>query len=93
MRGLGLVLLIAALKMILSPLAVVADIVPIAGTIMRTGSGLIASALGLSIASIVIAISWLAYRPILSAALLAIAALLSGAVYWWKGRKNGSVPT
>lgn len=93
MRGLGLVLLIAALKMILSPLAVVADIVPIAGTIMRTGSGLIASVLGLSIASIVIAISWLAYRPILSAALLAIAALLSGVVYWCKGRKNGSVPT
>lgn len=73
LRILGLVLLIVGLQMVLNPLVVIGDVVPLIGGIIGLGVGLVSVVLGLSIGLIVIAVAWFVYRPILSMILIGIA--------------------
>ena len=65
---------------ILSIFAVIGDLVPLVGSIIGFGTSLIALALTAVLGPIVIAIGWIAYRPLLAigivAAGLGLAALL-----------------
>ena len=74
LRGVGAVVMFVGFAMILRPLAVVGDVIPILGDIIRAGTGLVALICTVAIAPLVIAIGWLWYRPLVGIALIVVGA-------------------
>ena len=74
-------LVIAALKMILAPLVVLASVVPFIGNLVGMGTGLVATLLGIAWSCLVIAVAWIRFRPLLGGILLGVAALLVALVF------------
>src|SRR5690606_22788669 len=79
LRILGLYLLCTGLSMILKPLSVLASVVPFIGKIVGAGTSVIAWAVGLALGLVIIAVAWLAARPILGLTLLGLA--VAGVVF------------
>lgn len=75
LRGAGFLFMLIGLAMMLAPLSVVADLIPFIGSIVGVGTGVISFLIALSLSSGVIALAWLAYRPVLGGSLLAITVL------------------
>ena len=75
LRALGILLVIGGLKMVLAPLSVIADVIPLLGNIVGFGTGLVANLVGIAWSFIIIALAWLRFRPILAACLFGMAAL------------------
>ena len=90
LRILGVIIVIAAIKMIFGILVTILKLVPFLASIMNLGVSLVCGVLGFVWSLIVIAIAWIFYRPLLGIALLVIAA---GLVYWLviKGKKQQAV--
>lgn len=86
LRGVGLLVLITAFKMIFGPLGVIGDVVPLVGSIVRMGTGFVATVIGLGISVITIAIAWLFYRPLLSVLLFALVGGIVFGLLWWRKR-------
>lgn len=72
LRGVGLMLCFIGLILILKPLSVVMDILPILGSIANIGTGILSFILGLILILTTISIAWLYYRPILSISLFVV---------------------
>jgi len=87
LRGLGLLLCIIGLSLILRPISVVMDVLPILGSIANFGIGLLSIILGLILILATISIAWLFYRPILSITLFAVIVPLCIYLYR-KGKKK-----
>ena len=81
LRALGIAIAIAAFGMILAPLGVLADVIPLLGNIVGAGTGFISMLLGVAWSFLIIALAWLRFRPLLSGALLVIAVGLIAAVF------------
>jgi hypothetical protein len=75
LRLVGILVMWLGAFLFLRPLVVVADVVPLIGSVLGAGAGLVALAFTMMGAGIVIALAWLWYRP-----LVALAALAAGAV-------------
>jgi len=73
LRLVGFILMFAGFSMLLRPLVVLADVLPILGNIVGAGVGLVAGLLAAALSFVTIAIAWIAYRPILGCLLLAVA--------------------
>lgn len=84
-RAAGVLFLMAGFGLILAPLGVLADVVPLFGSIVRMGTGLIAFVFGLVVGTVTIALAWLAFRPITTAIILAVGGAIAYAV-WRFGR-------
>ena len=69
----GFLLMFFGISMILKPLSVLADVLPILGNIMEIGIGLVAGVVAFACALVTIAIAWIFYRPVLGIILLAAA--------------------
>lgn len=78
LRGVGALVMFMGFGLILRPLGVVGDVIPILGDIIRAGTGLVALLCTVAIAPLVIAIGWLWYRP-----LVGIALLIAGGLATW----------
>ncbi|MBO4318652.1 MAG: TMEM43 family protein [Mailhella sp.] len=76
LRVLGTIIVIAGLKILLAPLAVIGDVVPILGSIIGAGTGFISTLIGLAWSLIIMAIAWLRFRPAIGGAMIGVAALL-----------------
>ncbi len=88
-RVVGMVLLMVGFGLILAPFGVLADVLPLAGTIVRMGTGLIGFVLGLVVGTVTIALAWLAFRPITTIIILAIGGAVAFAVYrFGRGRSK-----
>ncbi|MBQ7155245.1 MAG: TMEM43 family protein [Synergistaceae bacterium] len=85
-RIIGIICVIAGLRMIFKPLSVIADVIPILGTIVEGGAGIVAFLLGLAWSLVVIAVAWVRFRPLWAGGLIAAAVLLLGMSYM-KGKK------
>jgi hypothetical protein len=72
LRGFGLILCFIGLGLILKPLSVIMDVLPILGSITNFGAGILSFVLGLILILTTISIAWLFYRPILSISLFAV---------------------
>ena len=87
----GLVLLWIGFGLVLGPLAVIADVIPFVGSLVRLGTGILSLILAIVVGAAVIAIAWFAYRPLLAmgivAAALAVVVLLA-----WLARARGPRP-
>jgi hypothetical protein len=88
-RVVGMVLLMVGFGLILAPFGVLADVLPLAGTIVRMGTGLIGFVLGLIVGTVTIALAWLAFRPVTTIIILAIGGAIAFVVYrFGRGRSK-----
>lgn len=78
-RLLGTILMTVGFVLLLRPLSVLADVLPIAGDIVGFGTGLVAIVLSVSISLAVIAFAWLFYRPMLGIPLVVMS--VAGIIY------------
>jgi hypothetical protein len=83
----GFFLVFLAFRVLLAPLAVLADVVPFLGSILSFGTGLVSSAAALAWSLLVVAIAWIRFRPLLGAGLLALAAALVAFVFLRKRKQ------
>lgn len=83
LRLAGFVCMMVGLNLLLRPLSVVADVLPIAGTIVGAGTGIVAFLVAVLASLITIGIAWIFYRPLLGIILIAIAA---GVMFMIKGK-------
>jgi hypothetical protein len=89
----GLIGIFIGFAFILSILGVIADVVPFVGSIVRFGTTAIALILTLLIGPAVIAIAWIAYRPLIATAVLAAGvALAAGILYLRRGKAAATAP-
>lgn len=84
-RGGGFLAMTIGLAVMLNPLKVLADVVPLLGSIAGTGIFLVSAVVSGVISLLVIATAWLFYRPLLAVTLIALAA---GLVWWLRGRRG-----
>lgn len=77
LRLAGFLLMLVGINLVLRPLSVIADVLPILGTIVRGGTGLVSLLLSAIFAMITIAVAWIFYRPLLGIVLIAAAAGLA----------------
>ena len=73
LRGVGFIVMLIGFQLILAPLSIFAYVLPILGSIVGVGTGLIASLIAGIFSFLTIAIAWFVYRPLLSIILLIIA--------------------
>lgn len=70
LRAVGIGVMFFGFALILRPLKVIADVIPLIGQIVGAGTGLVALLCTAAIAPVVIAIGWLWYRPLVGVAVL-----------------------
>ena len=91
-RFLGTLLIVMGVSAILGPVTTLIGYIPFLGKIVNSMIGVVSFIIGLSIALIVIAISWFAARPIVAIiSLVVVAALVAGLVYYFKNNKKNTV--
>jgi len=73
LRLVGFVLMMGGLNLVFKPLSVLADVLPIAGTIIGAGTGIIAFLMASVGTLITVAVAWIVYRPLLGVVLLVVA--------------------
>ena len=62
----------------LRPIRVVADVVPIFGTLVGMGLGLVAFSVAAPLSLLTIAVAWIAHRPLLGITLVLVACGIGG---------------
>lgn len=88
LRGIGTIAIIIGIASIFGPLTTLASYVPILGNLVSGATGIISFLLGLALSLIVIAISWIVFRPVLGICLLAAAIALIVIVKKCFGKKE-----
>jgi tetratricopeptide (TPR) repeat protein len=87
----GLLLMGIGLALVLGPLATVADVIPLLGSVVGLGNAVAAAILAVGLSLAIIALAWIWYRPVLGLSLLtgcgALAILL-----WRQGRQRTKTP-
>lgn len=75
-RIMGIVFMIAGFYGLLSPMLALISIIPLVGKHISRMVGSICSLIGLAVSFVIIAVSWLAYRPLIALALFALVVVL-----------------
>jgi tetratricopeptide (TPR) repeat protein len=86
----GTLLMAIGLFLLLRPLATVADVIPLLGSLVGFGAGIAAAILTACLSLTIIAVAWIWHRPLVGALLLAGAAVPM-LLLWWKRRSEASV--
>lgn len=88
LRAGGVLMMFIGLTLLLKPLSVFADVIPLIGNIVEAGSGLIAFVLALFFSFMVMGVAWIFYRPVLGVSLMGTGTAL---VVWliWRRKKAG----
>lgn len=73
LRALGFTLMFLGVLLVFRPLVTFGDVVPIIGSILGFGAGLIAFIVAIIFSSLTIAISWIIFRPLVGILLLLVA--------------------
>jgi len=88
LRGVGVVLMFVGFSMVLKPLVVLAAVVPLFGSLMAFGTGLVSGVLTLVLAPVVVAVAWFWYRPLTAVLVLVVGfAAAYGLTRLRKGRR------
>jgi len=72
LRGVGLLMMFIAFKMVMGPLETFAKVVPMFGSLVGGASSIVAMVLTLLLGSIVISLAWFSSRPMLSLIIIVI---------------------
>jgi Transmembrane protein 43 len=86
-RAVGVVAMFIGFALILNPLVVVADVIPLIGNILGAGASLVSLMATAVLAPLVIAIAWFWYRPLVGVIVLAAGAALAYGLKHLAGRK------
>jgi hypothetical protein len=73
LRAGGFLVMFLGLTLMFRPIRVFGDVIPIVGTLLGAGLAIFAGAVAAALSLITIAVSWLAYRPLVGIALLLLA--------------------
>lgn len=73
LRFLGWLFMVIGFSLVLRPLSVMADVIPFLGDLVGVGTGLVAFASASAISLVVVALAWIAYRPLVGIGILALA--------------------
>lgn len=84
----GFILIWIGFGLLFAPLSVLADIVPIFGSLVGAATGLISFLLALAVSLTVIAIAWLFFRPLLGIPLLVLAIVAAVFAFRTFGRRT-----
>ncbi len=87
LRLAGVFAMFIGFMMVLAPLVVVADVVPFIGNILSAGSAIVSLVLTAIVAPVVIAVAWFWYRPLVSAAVLAVGLVLAYGFKRWASQR------
>jgi hypothetical protein len=82
----GLLAMFFGITLVVRPLSVVADVLPILGSIVGGVTGFVGFLIALALSATTIALAWVAYRPMLAGTLFAIAAV--GIILGFKMRRK-----
>lgn len=91
-RAGGLLGLFIGFLLIFKICGVLGDVIPLLGSLIGFGTGIVAFALTLVIGPLAIAIGWFAYRPLLAAAVLAGGTAVAALVLYLRRRKSAAAP-
>ncbi|MGB7343485.1 MAG: TMEM43 family protein [Pirellulaceae bacterium] len=75
LRAVGSGMMFFGFLMMMKPLSVLADVVPLFGSIVGAGTGIVAFLLAAAGSLVTISVAWIFYRPVLGIGLLALAAV------------------
>ncbi len=84
LRGVGTLVMFVGFAVFLAPLATLASVIPLLGRIVGGAVGLVALAIAVPLSILVIAFAWLAYRPLISGALILLAAAAAYGLWRWR---------
>ncbi|MGO4869818.1 MAG: TMEM43 family protein [Roseiarcus sp.] len=93
-RAGALIVMWIGFALVLSPLSVLASVIPFLGELVGAGAGLISFVLTLAIGPLMVAIAWFAVRPLMSVGIVAaglVAAFLASRLR--SSRRSGLAPT
>lgn len=76
LRIVGVFVMFLGISMVLKPLSVLADVIPILGDLVEMGTSLIAVTIALPLSLITIAMAWVFYRPVLGILVLVVAGIV-----------------
>ncbi|MGN0846968.1 MAG: TMEM43 family protein [Kiritimatiellia bacterium] len=76
LRVVGFILLLSGFKGVFGPIATLVDVIPVLGSLVAAGVGLISGLLAGIIWLVTVGLAWIFYRPVLGVSLLAAAAVL-----------------
>lgn len=94
LRLVGFVLMAVGIGLVFNPLAVLADVLPLLGDLLRMGIGLFAGVIAAGLSLVTIALAWLFYRPLLGIGLIVVAGVLVGGMtQLGRSRRGGSSST
>lgn len=94
LRGVGILLLAIGFGLFMSPLSVLADVIPPLGSLVSMGTGLIAFLLAIVVGTITIAVAWFYYRPLLAIGILVMGAVIAaGIIYVGRSRRAAAAAT
>lgn len=88
LRVVGFFLMFIGISMVFKPLVTVADVLPFLGSVLSMGVGIVAFIIALPLTLVTIALAWIAHRPILAIALLAIGGAVFAGVYIMSKKKK-----
>ncbi len=93
LRGVGALLIFIGLMMFFSLLSTLASVLPFLGWIVRDATAAIALVITIPLTLVVIALAWLAFRPLIGGGLLVLAAVLFYGLWrWHHGRRPPTTP-
>lgn len=72
LRGLGFLFMLVGVSMFFRPLVVLADVIPLLGSLLSLGTFLIGLVIAIPLSTLTIAIAWIAVRPLLGIGLLVV---------------------
>ena len=92
LRAVGTVLMLIGFAMSLSLLSILADIIPLFGSIVGAGTFLIALLCTVVLAPLIIAVAWVVYRPLVAVGAVAAAIILGWVVHSLASRRVRGLP-
>ncbi len=87
-RLVGFILMAMGIGMIFKPISTMGDVLPILGSILGMGIGILAFIVALVLSLVTIAIAWIVYRPVLGIILLVVGAGIFAAIWYIAKQKK-----
>ncbi len=88
LRLVGFLMMFGGLSLVVKPLVVLADVLPILGSIVDLGLSVFTGLISFGLSFITIAIAWIVYRPVLGISLLVIGLASAIFVFTRKSKKD-----
>lgn len=90
LRIVGWAMMFFGMMMVLKPLSVMGDVVPLIGSLIGAGVGVVSFATASALSTITLGIAWLFYRPLQGIAFLAVGGALIFGLFRYAKKKKGS---